>query len=217
MKGSILIIGNNINEAKQRVLSLLADWKTPISKNNPDLIFIEVIDDKKSIGIGQIKELKSYLMQKPFQNKFKTTVIEKAGLLTTEAQNALLKTLEEPPAYANLILCIEKEGDLLPTILSRCQKIYVTNAMHNEKGAGQGSLNLESSLGDKLVKAEELGKMERDEAIDVLKGWAMNLHKKTDISEKENEALKLLLKVISDLENTNVSLKLAIEYLLLQI
>lgn len=228
MKGSILIVGNNFLEVKQRVLSQLADWKLPISKNNPDLVFVETLDEKKSIGIAQIKEIKSYLTQKPFQYKYKTVVIEKAGLLTADAQNALLKTLEEPPEYANVILCVEKEGDLLPTILSRCQKIYV-NVQNDgyasfarggsQNGVGQGSdiFELSRKNDEKMHKAEELGKLERDEVINILKSWVMDLRRSDDFSGKTSDAMKIILKVISDLENTNVSLKLAAEYLLLNI
>lgn len=216
MNGSILIIGNNFKEVEQRVATLLTAWKLPKSENNPDLVFVDTIDDKKSIGIGQIKELQKYLVNKPFQYDVKAAIVLRASLLTVEAQNALLKTLEEPPTYVNMILCVEKEGDLLPTILSRCQKIYVTSNGNITAEAGKGSeifeiLNM--SLGERFSKAEDLGKLERDEVVAILKQWILNLRTKFSTGIK----LQKILDVVNDLENTNVSLKLSVEYLLLNL
>ena len=95
------------------------------SKNNPDFIFIEA--DNGSIKIDQIRELQKTITEKPIISKNKVCLINDADLMTVEAQNCLLKTLEEPPSYMTIILIGANESDFLPTIKSRC------TIMHFEK------------------------------------------------------------------------------------
>jgi len=77
--------------------------------------------DKMSLGIEVSRQIIDFLKEKPIERKTKGVVIHEAGSLTVEAQNALLKTLEEPPATSFLIMTTQKKTDLLPTVLSRCQ------------------------------------------------------------------------------------------------
>ncbi len=82
--------------------------------------------DKKatqSIGIEDVKQMQKKLFLKPIKSKTKAVIIEEAHLLTPEAQNALLKVLEEPPAHTIILLNTNSKEALLPTILSRCQII----------------------------------------------------------------------------------------------
>jgi len=78
-------------------------------------------EKRKSLGVEDIKLMQKKLFLKPIQSLTKAIVIEEAQLLTTEAQNALLKILEEPPAHTIILLSSESQETLLPTILSRCQ------------------------------------------------------------------------------------------------
>jgi DNA polymerase III subunit delta' len=80
--------------------------------------------DGGSIGIDAVREIKNFLWQKPNMSPRRTLVINDAELLTTEAQNALLKITEEPPASSLLILVASDSESLIPTILSRFQKIH---------------------------------------------------------------------------------------------
>ncbi len=73
-----------------------------------------------SIKIEQIRELRQKLNLKPFQGTNKATIIYNAQNLTPEAQNSLLKTLEEPPFDTVIILVAPNENLLLATIVSRC-------------------------------------------------------------------------------------------------
>lgn len=84
-------------------------------------------DDGKSIGIESVRELEHFLNLKvPRAAKFnRAIIIEDADKLTLEAQNALLKTLEEPPEATIIVLTANHEQTLLPTINSRVQTIYV--------------------------------------------------------------------------------------------
>jgi len=91
-------------------------------KNHPDFLLIEPKND--IISIDQIKdELIRFFSLAPFLGDKKVAILNKAETMTREAQNALLKTLEEPKGKAVLILISSKPALLLPTVLSRCQKI----------------------------------------------------------------------------------------------
>jgi len=91
-----------------------------ISKQcSPDLKIIEQI--KSSIKIDQIREIRKEIELKPFRSKKKVYIINRAEKMTLEASNCLLKTIEEPPYYAIIILICSKIDPILPTIVSRCQ------------------------------------------------------------------------------------------------
>lgn len=84
-----------------------------------DLIEIDAASNR---GIDQIRELKEKIEFSPSQGKYKVYIIDEVHMLTTEAFNALLKTLEEPPKHAIFILCTTEIHKVPPTILSRCQR-----------------------------------------------------------------------------------------------
>lgn len=92
------------------------------SNNHPDFMQIDS-EDGKSIKIGQIRLLQEIIAQKPIVSNEKVYIINDSDLMTVEAQNCLLKTLEEPPEYATIILVLSNENKLLNTIKSRCTKI----------------------------------------------------------------------------------------------
>lgn len=92
------------------------------SGNNPDFINIE--PDGKVIKIEQIREFQTKVVEKPINSKKKVYIINDADLMTKEAQNCLLKTLEEPPEYIVIILIVSNENKVLTTIKSRCMKIH---------------------------------------------------------------------------------------------
>lgn len=91
------------------------------SENNPDFIMIE--PDGNSIKISQIREMQENVYKKPIVSNKKVFIINDSDKMTEEAQNSLLKTLEEPPEYVIIILISSNENKLLNTIKSRCLKI----------------------------------------------------------------------------------------------
>lgn len=91
------------------------------NNNNPDFIIID--EQENSIKTEQIKDLTSDVLEKPIKGSKKIYIINNSENMTKEAQNALLKTLEEPPEYAIIILVTSNENLLLNTIKSRCIKI----------------------------------------------------------------------------------------------
>ena len=90
------------------------------SGNQPDII--EVTHEKPaSIGVEDIRgQLCGDIQIKPYSSPYKIYIVDEAEKMTVQAQNALLKTIEEPPAYAIIMLLTANEGMLLPTIKSRC-------------------------------------------------------------------------------------------------
>lgn len=96
------------------------------SGNHPDLAVIDT-DDGKNIKIDQVRNLQEQIAEKPIISNKKVYIINNSDLMTTEAQNCLLKTLEEPPEYAVIILVLSNESKLLTTIKSRCTKISFNN------------------------------------------------------------------------------------------
>ena len=91
------------------------------SSNNPDFVLIE--QDGNSIKIAQIREMQENVYTKPIVSRKKVFIINDSDKMTEEAQNSLLKTLEEPPEYIIIILITANENKLLNTIKSRCLKI----------------------------------------------------------------------------------------------
>jgi len=88
-----------------------------------DLRWIAPPEDKQAIGIEQIRALVAEISLTSYQGGGKVAVIEPANAMTTNAANSLLKTLEEPPGDALLILIADRKGRLPATIFSRCQRV----------------------------------------------------------------------------------------------
>ena len=101
------------------------------SGNHPDFTIIDS-EDGKNIKIEQVRNLQEQIAEKPIISNKKVYIINNSDLMTTEAQNCLLKTLEEPPEYAVLILVLSNESKLLNTIKSRCTKISFKNLSKEE-------------------------------------------------------------------------------------
>ncbi len=89
-----------------------------------DLHVIELLSgEKKEIGIHQIAEMQTAAHLPPYEGKCKVFVFDRAEMLSNEAANSLLKTLEEPPPNILIVLLTAKDSALLPTIASRCQRV----------------------------------------------------------------------------------------------
>ncbi|MGM0502791.1 MAG: DNA polymerase III subunit gamma/tau [Bacillota bacterium] len=93
---------------------------TKITNNNA--IDVLEIDAASNRGINEIRELREKVKFSPTEGNYKVYIIDEVHMLTTEAFNALLKTLEEPPEYVIFILATTEPNKLLATILSRCQR-----------------------------------------------------------------------------------------------
>jgi DNA polymerase III subunit delta' len=92
-------------------------------RNHPDVRLIEAASAKKEISIQQVRELERELNYRSFTGKRKIAIIDPATSLNLPSQNALLKTLEEPPQNSLIMLIAVNEGGLLPTLRSRCLRL----------------------------------------------------------------------------------------------
>jgi DNA polymerase-3 subunit delta' len=142
--------------------------KKMIGGNHPDLFIIEPDQDKKVIRIDQIREINRHLAFSPVIGRYRVIIIVPAEKMTDEAANAFLKTLEEPPPRNILILNARDPGDLLPTTVSRCQKVpfrplptedivnWLTREGNMDKGKARILTRLsEGSLGEAIALAKD--------------------------------------------------------------
>lgn len=111
---SILLVSQNPDNIQETILK----FKEKYHISNFDF---HVYADNQPLGINQVREVEKEIYKKPFQGNYRLIILARLDQASIEAQNALLKILEEPP-LANLILvtCVN-EQQILPTILSRCQ------------------------------------------------------------------------------------------------
>ncbi len=94
-----------------------------LSGSHPDLIHV-THEKPASIGVDDIrKQLNDTIMIRPYSSSHKIYIIDEAEKMTVQAQNALLKTIEEPPSYAVILLLTTNQELFLPTILSRCVQL----------------------------------------------------------------------------------------------
>lgn len=117
-----------INETINTLISNL--WEKDIIEKkllvNPDFHLLDGREEN-SLGIEQVKDLQSEMRFKPYQEKVQIALILDAKKLTHQAQNSFLKTLEDSNDSTAYILSVGNERDMLPTIVSRSQKIYSKN------------------------------------------------------------------------------------------
>ena len=98
-----------------------------LSENHPDIIRV-THEKPNSISVDDIRtQVNNTVDIKPYQGPYKVYIIPQADLMTPQAQNAILKTIEEPPAYAVFLLLTENAEMLLPTINSRCVMLKLRN------------------------------------------------------------------------------------------
>ena len=94
--------------------------KQAIDHNQPDIIYV-THEKPNTIGVDDIrKQLNNDIVIKPYSSRYKIYIVDEAEKMNQQAQNALLKTIEEPPAYAVILLLTTNADSFLPTILSRC-------------------------------------------------------------------------------------------------
>jgi DNA polymerase III delta prime subunit len=207
------------------------DYIAGLSKTlHIDCYDITTIDKEQSknigsIGIDEIKLLHQKIFLKPINSDQKIVILDDAHLLTTEAQNALLKVLEEPPERTIIILSSATTDALLPTIISRCQivelekeKIDLSPSEILEFNKFLDELN-NMRVGDRLKKAEELAK-DKENALVWIAKLIMCLRGKmlTDEIDMEIvEDIKILQKLHTLLKTTNVNPRFAIETTLLSL
>lgn len=178
----------------------------------------------QSIGIEDIKLIQKKIFLKPIKSPTKAVIIEDAHLLTIEAQNALLKVLEEPPEHTIIVLATKTKEVLLPTIISRCQIITleeetteITAEENSEYTAFIEALPT-LSIGERLKKAELLAK-DKEKALEWLGKTIMVMreHLVKNPSRETVATVRALQSLYALLKTTNTNPRFAIENTLLSI
>ncbi len=221
-----------IKQAKKFLKSIIKDpgLLKALSKDfpfsHPDILILT--SEKPSLGIDLIRELKKRLARKPYQASQRIVLVPQAEKLTLEAQNALLKTLEEPPKDTTIILTTFKKDTLLPTILSRGQVINHRTALKLEKKKKDEYLQLikkilTASPGKRILLTEN-SPQGREEAIIFCQELQIFWHQLL-FSSRQTQQIKLTpLKISQALKETqkaknllekNINVKLVIEEMFL--
>ncbi|MBR2191399.1 MAG: DNA polymerase III subunit [Eubacterium sp.] len=186
------------------------------SDNQPDIKY--VTPAKKTLGVDDIREqINDDALIKPYGSPYKIYIIPKSDTMTVQAQNALLKTIEEPPSYAIFILLAANTDAFLPTILSRCVMLNaktvsegeIVKELKSKFGVGDYDAKVAASFaGGNIGKAEKLissdsFKDSKDSVTDLIRNVAnggMDVIAKTvkDLNDykDDKEALKDYLDMI---------------------
>lgn len=182
-----------------------------------------------SIGIKDIRILQKEIFLTPVKSPYKVHVLENARLLTPEAQNALLKVLEEPPSQTIIVLVTDNKNALIPTIQSRCTIIVSTEYTEPDKNNDYTLEKLlAATIGEKLMYAQNLTKNKID-----TKEWVANMTRNirakllnqiqkdgNDSKQAAPDLLTILIafqKTYTIFTTTNANQRLALEYLFLTI
>ena len=140
-------------------------------ENHEDLIYVRRLKTKQTVGIDLVREMQTQISIKPNGPRY-IVIIEESDLMTEDAQNSLLKTLEEPPGGAILILLTENSERLLPTIRSRCVKYRLEGSQEtrDEEVSRQANEILEQLLeGVPFYRIKKtLGDIGRDRSAAIL-------------------------------------------------
>ena len=112
--------------ARTKPCGLCAPCKKVLSGIHPDVTVITGLEAGKPINVGQIRDLRADAHIRPNEGERKIYLLEGADRMRAEAQNAMLKLLEEGPKYAVFLLLAENGGGLLQTVRSRCEELELT-------------------------------------------------------------------------------------------
>ena len=145
------------------------------------------IDGASNRGIEEIRELRETVKYAPASSKFKIYIIDEVHMLTKEAFNALLKTLEEPPPHVKFMFATTEPEKVLPTILSRCQrfdlrripiKLMVDHLRHIAK---QEQVEIEDAALHAIARGADGGMRDAESALDQLISFCGDKIHETDV------------------------------------
>ena len=168
-----------------------------VNNNNPDYYEIGLQEDENSIKIDTIRQMQKRVQELPIVSNKKVYIIDDSEYMTKDAQNCLLKTLEEPPEFVTIILIVSNENMILNTIKSRCLKIYFSN------------------LSDAELKKHISEKLDINEFSDNMIKACSGSIGKAEVIYKNKEIYSELDRIFTNIENytlTDVVSKLDILY-----
>ena len=200
-----IYISPSLNFRQEEFLKVLNEIGS--KPDHPDVLYI---NNEEKLGVEASKRVREFLSVKPYSAKGKTVLVESAQNFTPEAQNSLLKILEEPPIEANIGLGVEKESQLLPTIVSRC-RVEILEGSNGSKGTeGSDVENLQRmSIEERFEFVEKLE--DKKGFLDIL----ANYFRGEKLEKKEN--LEFAKEIITAIEwaGRNGNIRAILEYLML--
>ncbi len=200
-----ILTGSDETGRTDHIHSLLADWHVSAH----DVVTLMPIDN--AIGIDAVRSITSELSFKPRSSSFSVLVVRGAHALSEEAQQALLKTLEEPAGDSHILLETQEPFSLLPTILSRCHMIRLREAKIPDKSVNE--LFLRSSVGERMKTIDTIAKTQVDALIFVDQTMRA-LHEELVHSSEHAKLLRALLTARTQLlGNANPKLVLDVAFM----
>lgn len=218
MSKSYIVSSVDDSFIKQKISELTKELEVdPISA---DFLQISPDDEKQSIGIEKTRSLKKWMTIKPYNGENKIAVIHNAQMLTIEAQNSILKELEEPNTGCFTVLSTNNHNLLLPTVLSRCELIQ--DLSNYQDISGENLLNFSKveqfkyielilSIKDKVVRNERIKKVIKDLLLDLERDL---------LSDKNNLTIRKNIELAEQTYNmitSNTSKRLALENLIINL
>ena len=163
--------------------------KQTIARNQPDIIYLQH-EKPNTISVDDIRtQINNDIVVKPYSSPYKIYIIDEAEKMNVQAQNALLKTIEEPPKYAIILLLTTNAETFLPTILSRCIRLDL-KVVPDEK------------IKAYLMQKYEIPDYKADVCVAFAQGnvgKAVKLAESDDFNEIKNAAIQLI-KRLDDIE-----------------
>ena len=159
--------------------------KQAVNHNQPDIIYLQH-EKVNTISVNDIREQVNHdIVIKPYSSPYKIYIIDEAEKMNQQAQNALLKTIEEPPSYAVILLLTTNADSFLPTILSRCIRLNL-KAVANEE------------IRSHLMRNYQIPDYRADISVAFAQGnvgKAIELAVSEDFNELKDSAVQLMLRI----------------------
>ena len=207
---SIIISTSDDLLAQANLDSILTGLDLPTKSTHPDII---TIDHLTGWGIDQIRRLHTVVLNRPIKANARAIVIHQAQNLTIEAQNSLLKILEEPPPSNTFILLADNLASLSDTIKSRCQIIRLNSNQIDPSN----QIVISGKIGDNLNLSSQLSR-DKGACLDTIKNqivfFQKQLVKKPSLDTKHK--IRLLQKSLSMI-NSNVNPTSALDFFFLSL
>lgn len=206
MVAKILISNSSIN-LKSEIEKTLQEFG--VSLSHPDVLYF---DSDSKLGIEQARSIKEHFSIKPLSSKGKVAILEDASALTTDAQQALLKTLEELPENALFLLGSNSDAHFLPTVLSRCQILRIEDIDKKDEDLTEIEQVLSGTLQEKFEYVEKC--KDKEALLNLL----IKLYRNKMLQNPSENAE--IIKEIMEMEKyakQNVNIRGILEYIMLTI
>ncbi len=214
---TFIISANNFEKSLEKAQELN-------KKNKIDKFDVDIKEFEKALGIEDVRNIQKTIFLKPFKGEKKSTIIYMRNSATVDAQNAMLKLLEEPPPSSMIILITNNYHSFLPTILSRAKIIEIKEEIKIDPEAINQILELDGE-GGMLYLASKISE-EKTEAINFLEQSILGArdemlkqvqHNKSEKALKLRKIIHKLELAHYDLKTTNTNTRLTMENLFLNI